>query len=230
MGPDFGSVRPRLRDPEKSRSHLERNGKLEGKLTVSYTGLEASQRRVEKRLADEAERKRFLEDEVRESIPASCEVDLTNQPDWKSSSSPLVGEFTLKIPGWVSGAGRRALFARGLVQRPRTALILRSRRSCTIESISNFRSERQDDIIIALPLAGRSRLRRNHKSSMPRRSSYSAGGKERRQYIALTRQAGCRYRAGSSKDYANLRQIFHIVRTGDEEQVILQPGGSTASN
>ena len=31
-------------------------------------------------------------------------------------------------------------------------------------------------------------------------------------------------------NYPALRQIFQIVRTGDEEQVILQPGGSTASN
>ena len=31
-------------------------------------------------------------------------------------------------------------------------------------------------------------------------------------------------------NYAALRKIFQIVRTGDEEQVIVQPGGSTASN
>ena len=30
--------------------------------------------------------------------------------------------------------------------------------------------------------------------------------------------------------YGSLRKIFQVVRTGDEEQVILQPGGSTASN
>ena len=69
----------------KAELKLSDTGELEGKLTVTYTGLEASQRRIEKRLVDEAERKKFLEDEVRESIPVACEVELTNQPDWKSS-------------------------------------------------------------------------------------------------------------------------------------------------
>lgn len=32
------------------------------------------------------------------------------------------------------------------------------------------------------------------------------------------------------ENYATLRKIFQIVRSGDEQQVILQPGGTTASN
>jgi len=38
------------------------------KLTLTYTGLEAAQRRVEQRLADDAGHKKFLEDEVKEFI------------------------------------------------------------------------------------------------------------------------------------------------------------------
>ena len=62
-------------------------------------------RRVEQLHSDDAERKKFLEDDVKEYIPVGAEVDLTNQPDWKSSSLPLVAEFNLKIPGWAAGAG-----------------------------------------------------------------------------------------------------------------------------
>jgi hypothetical protein len=32
------------------------------------------------------------------------------------------------------------------------------------------------------------------------------------------------------QNYATLRKVFQVVRTGDEQQVILQPGASTASN
>ena len=52
------------------------------------------------------------------SVPVGCEVELTNQPDWKSSSPTLVAEYTLKVPGWVSGAGRRALLPVGLFSAP----------------------------------------------------------------------------------------------------------------
>src|SRR5271169_455335 len=61
--------------PSSAESGIKRQGELkltdggdlEGKLTVTYTGLEASQRRVEEHLTDAAERKKFLEDAVKES-------------------------------------------------------------------------------------------------------------------------------------------------------------------
>src|SRR5215831_15675969 len=103
--------------PASSLSRIERTAKLtmsdtgdlEGKVTFTYTGLEAWQRRVEERNVDETERKNVLESELKDSIPAAVEVELTNKPDWTSSEAPLVAEFTLKVPGWVSGAGKRAL-------------------------------------------------------------------------------------------------------------------------
>jgi hypothetical protein len=207
---------------------LSETGNLEGKLTVSYTGLEASQRRVEKRLADEAERKRFLEDEVRESIPAACEVDLTNQPDWKSSSSPLVGEFTLKIPGWVSGAGRRALLPVGLFSAPEQHLFDHADRVHPV--YFQFPFERQDDITIALPLGWQISTTPKPQKLDAKAITYSLEAKNDSSTLHLTRQLDVDIVLVPVKDYANLRQIFHIVRTGDEEQVILQPGGSTASN
>ena len=71
-------------------------------------------RRVEERNEDETARKKFLEDEVREYIPAAIDVELTNKPEWNSSAPSLVAEFSLKVPGWASGAGRRALLPVGL--------------------------------------------------------------------------------------------------------------------
>src|SRR5262249_32665744 len=109
--------------PESSQSRIERRanltmdsatGGLEGKLTLTFTGLEAMEPGVEDRNQDEGEQKKFLEDEVKEYIPAASEAELTNKPDWGNSSSPLVAEFNLKIPGWVSSAGRRALFTVGI--------------------------------------------------------------------------------------------------------------------
>src|ERR1043166_7112268 len=70
--------------PESSTSKITRtanlklmpdSGGLEGKLTVSYTGLEASRRRREERHEDEAAHKKFLEDEVREFVPSAVDVE-----------------------------------------------------------------------------------------------------------------------------------------------------------
>ena len=97
---------------------LTAEGSLEGKLAVTFTGLEAMWRRVHERNEDDAHRKNFLEDYVKETIPVGIEVEQTNKPDWSSSSPSMVAEFTLKVPGWVSGAGKRALLPVGLFSAP----------------------------------------------------------------------------------------------------------------
>jgi hypothetical protein len=83
--------------PEASESRIERMGKLklsdtgdlEGKLTVTYVGLEAMYHRVEERNADEVARKKALEEWVTSQIGVAAEAELTNKPDWTSSETPL---------------------------------------------------------------------------------------------------------------------------------------------
>jgi hypothetical protein len=76
--------------PESSASRIERHanltlsaatGGLEGKLTITFTGLEGMRRRLEERNEDEADRKKFLEDEAKEYIPVASDVELKNKPD-----------------------------------------------------------------------------------------------------------------------------------------------------
>jgi Domain of Unknown Function with PDB structure (DUF3857) len=117
--------------PLSSESRIERNAKLnlsdtgdlEGTLTVTYIGLEAMYQRLELRYADEVARKTFLEDHLKEEIPAAAEVELTNKPDWGGCETPLIAEFNLKIPGWASGAGKHAVISVGLFHRRRKAHI-----------------------------------------------------------------------------------------------------------
>jgi hypothetical protein len=108
--------------PESALSKIDRkaemkmldDGSLAGKVTVTFSGLEAMSRRMEVRNEDEAERKKFLEDQLREYIPVGVDVDLTNQPEWTNASLPLVAIYDLKVPGWASAAGHRALVPLGL--------------------------------------------------------------------------------------------------------------------
>jgi hypothetical protein len=102
----------------KADLKLNNEGTLEGKLNVTFTGLEAAWRRVQERNEDEAHHKKFLEDYVKEIVPAGIDVELTNKPDWAGSTASLVAQFSLKVPGWVSGAGRRALLPVGLFSAP----------------------------------------------------------------------------------------------------------------
>ena len=211
----------------KAELKLTETGDLEGKLTVTYTGLEAAQRRVEERLADDTQRKKLLEDEVRWAIPAACEVELTNQPDWKSSSS-LVAEYTLKVPGWASGAGRRALLPVGLFGAPEKHLFDHADRVHPI--YFEFPFQRADDVSIDLPLGWEITTVPEQQKLDAKAITYVLEAKNNKGTLHLNRVLNVDVLLLPTKNYATLRKIFQVVRTGDEEQIILQPGGTTASN
>ena len=98
----------------KADLKMNDKGDLEGKITITFTGLESADRRAEERFADDAARRKYLEDEVREWVAGACEVELLGQPDWKGSSPSMVASFSLKMPAWALAAGRRFLMPAGI--------------------------------------------------------------------------------------------------------------------
>ena len=143
--------------PESSSSRIERkadlklttDGSLEGKLELTFTGLEALRRRVDQRNHDGASRRKFLEDEVAYSIPAGSEVRLVNEPDWNSSESSLAAVFDMKIPGWATATGNHILVPVGVFGATERNVFEYSTRTYPI--YFEFPSEKSDDITIELP-------------------------------------------------------------------------------
>jgi Domain of Unknown Function with PDB structure (DUF3857) len=211
----------------KAELKLSDTGDLEGKLTLTFTGLEASSRRVEERLTDDAARKKFLEDGVRESIPAACEVELSNQPDWKSSG-PLIAEFSLKVPGWVSGAGRRALLPVGLFSAPEKHLFDHANRIQPI--YFEFPFQRIDDISIDLPLGWQVSSVPTPQKQDAHIITYTMKAENDKGTLRLNRTLNVDILMLDPKYYSALRSFFQAVRTVDEQQVMLQPGAANASN
>lgn len=132
---------------------LSESGDLEGTLTVTFTGLEAMGRRREELNEDDTDRKKYLEDDVKSVIPVSVDLDLSNTPDWKSSDAPLVAEFKMKVPGWVSGAGRKALLPVGLFSAGEKRVFEHEQRVHPI--YFTYPSQKEDNVTITLPAAGR---------------------------------------------------------------------------
>jgi len=212
----------------KGELKLSDTGDLEGKLTVTFRGLEASSRRVEERLADDAGRKKFLEDEVKGYIPAACEVELANMPDWKGSSPPLVAEFTLKVPGWVAGAGHRALLPVGLFSAPEKHLFDHADRVHPI--YFEFPFQRLDDLNIELPLGWQISTLPTVPKLDAKAIVYTLQAENNKGTLHLSRALTVDVLLLPAETYGNLRKIFQIVRTDDEQQAMLQSTGASASN
>jgi hypothetical protein len=222
--------------PESSTSTIARtaqlklgdDGSLSGKLTITFSGLEALWRRSEERNEDETDRKKFLEDQVREYIPAGIEVELTNKPDWNSAAPTLTAVYDLKVPGWASAAGRRALLPVGLFAATEKQLFEHADRVHPV--YFQFPFEKVDEVSIDLPLGWQ-------VSSVPKpldrdakAAKYALKVESDKGTLHLTRTLQSSLLMIDTKYYGTLRSFYQTVRTGDEQQIIVQPEAAAARN
>jgi hypothetical protein len=223
--------------PPSSESRIERKadlkltsdtGSLEGKLTVKYSGLEALWRRIEERNSDEVSRKKFLEDQIKEYIPVGIEVELANKPDWGSSTKSLVAEFDLKVPGWASGAGKRALVPVGLFGAAEKHAFEHANRVHPI--YFSYPSEKVDDVSIDLPLGWQVNSVPPVQNLDAKAAVYNLKVENSQGRLRVTRRLNMDLLMLDVKNYPVLRNFYQVVRTGDEQQIVLQPGASAASN
>ena len=212
----------------KADLKLTDQGSLEGKLTVTYSGLEALSLRRGERLEDAGTRKKYLEDSVREFVPVGIDVELTNSPDWNSSAPTLVAEYDLKIQGWASGAGRRAMLPVGLFGGPEKHVFEHASRVHPI--FFEFPTTRNDSVTIQLPLDWK-------VSSMPpprvdagKVCAFNTKIENKNGTLHLDRNLTIEVIGLETKYYGALRNFFQTVRSGDEQQIVLQPGATSAAN
>jgi len=207
---------------------LDDEGALAGKLTVTYTGLQALMHRRKEDHEDEAARKKYLEEEVKGFVPAGIDLQLTNQPDWSSPSRELIAEFTLKVPGWASGAGSRALLPVGLFGGEEQHLFEHEKRAHPV--YLEFPFQTVDDITIQLPLGWKINSLPAIQSSDIRFSSFEFIADTRNGAIHLSRTVNWKGILLPLGYYGVLHSFIQRVKAADEQQVILQPAGAHGGN
>lgn len=200
-------------------------GSLEGKLTISFAGIAAAQARMEEANEDGAARKKYLEDEVRDAVPASIEVELINQPEWNNNTVPLVAEYKLKVPGWGSSAGRRTLLAQGLFGRAVKSVFEHAERVHPVYFA--YPTQETDDVTIELPEGWK-------VSSVPRPTeqvqkgvfAFIAKAENAQGKLHVTRDFSQDLLLIPVSSYDVLRHLYQMIRTSDEEQIVLLSGAT----
>jgi transglutaminase-like putative cysteine protease len=207
---------------------LSDTGDLEGKLTVTYTGLEAARLRVEERHADETERQKFLEDTVKGYIPASTDVKLTNKPEWKNSALPLAAEFEIKIPGWASAAGHHYLVPVGLFSAPEKHLFDHEMRIYPI--YVNYPFLDSDDIEIQLPAGWQASSVPKGWTDSGKVVAYSFTAQNDNGKLHLARTLNVNFITLEQQYYSALRHYFQLIKATDDQQIVLDAGPARAGN
>jgi hypothetical protein len=222
--------------PEPAESQIERvgtlklseAGDLEGKLTVTYTGLEAMYHRLEERHADDVARKKDLEESLTSQIASGAEAELTNHPDWTSAGAPLVAEFNLKIPGWASNAGRKAVIPAAIFTVAEKGVFEHANRVQPV--YFEYPHMKSDDVTIELPLGWQVTSIPTPRDQDGRVIRYQIKVENSPGGVRLTRKLIVDVLLLEVKYYPALRNFYQVVRTGDGEQIVLQPGEIHASN
>jgi hypothetical protein len=222
--------------PEPSESQIEHvaklklsdTGDLEGKLTLTYTGLEAMYHRLEERHADDVARKKFLEERVTSQIGVPAEAALINQPDWASSETPLVAEFNLKIPGWTANAGRKVLIPAAMFTVGEKKVFEHANRVHPI--YYEYPHEKVDDITIEIPPGWQIDSVPPLQDHDGKIITYALKVEQSPGTLRLTRKLSIDVLLLDQKYYAALRGFYENVRTSDGVQIVAVPGEIHASN
>ena len=212
----------------KAQLVLSEQGTLEGTVTLAYTGLEGMERRLEERNEDEAERRKYLEDQLKEYIPAAADVELKNKPDWAGTEPPLVAEFTVKVEGWVSGAGRRGLMPVGLFSAPEKRLFEHAERVQPV--YYPYFYSKEDEIDVELPLGWKVWSVPKTQDVDAKAAEYILKIDDKKESVHISRKLRVDLFMVPKDLYPALRNFYQNVRTDDEQQIVLQAAAASASN
>jgi len=215
---------PKPEDARVSRkllAKLSTGGTLEGKLTVTYTGLEAAWRRKRERHQDATERKKFLEQEIEADVPTGIDVALTNSPDWTGIETPLVAEFDFKAIGWAAIAGKRTLVPVGLFGGGQKHMFEHGARVHPL--YFQFPYVHKDEVVIELPNGWKV-----VSTPMPRVADinvarYSMNCSSGAGTLTLKRELMHNLVLVQSKFYPSVHEFYQQIRAGDEDQAVVAP-------
>lgn len=222
--------------PESSESVIQRtaklklseSGDLDGKLTVTYTGLEAMDRRASGLHKDELTRKKTLEDEIKGQIPVSAEAELSNDPDWNNSDKPFLAEFNLKVSNWTLNAGKRTVLPIGIFVAQERNIFEHANRVHPI--YFEYPYQELDDISIELPEGWKANAVPQVQSGDIKVVSYKLQVENQNGTVRVARKMNFDFMLVEQKDYPTMRRFFQGVRSSDDEQILLQPAAASAGN
>jgi hypothetical protein len=205
----------------KATLELDDERTLKGKLQVSFTGQEALERRLDAREMDDAGRRKELEDEVKTWLPAGATVKLADASGWENSGQSLEANFTVEVPSFGVPTGRRLLLPMAVFESGEAHRFQNTRRIHPV--YFHYPYEEIDDVALELPKG-------YHLESLPKPHSipssafgkYDLSAEDRSGVLHLNRQLVIQTLLIPVAYYPSLREFFNAVRSGDENQLVIQ--------
>jgi len=199
---------------------VDEEGVLEGKLFVDFTGLRGALERETEREEDEAGRRKNLEDEIKDWLPAGSTFEVTRISNWENLEEPLRVEGNLKIPGLTTLAGHRMLTPLVVFVAPQAKAFLSPTRANAI--YFHYPFEEIDEVNLQVPASYRIEILPPVKKISPGAVSYEISAKQEGGKVEVERHLMVNAMTIEAKYYATLRTFFSAVKSNDEALIVLQ--------
>jgi hypothetical protein len=212
--------------PSSKTNHIERRamfklspgGTLEGEVTETFTGQEAMSRRLQERLEDDADRKKYLENQLKAEMTTGADVQLTNRPDWDSSTPAMEAQYSVRIPGWAAKTGSKLLAPAGLFTARHKTTFLHGTREHPI--YFEIPSEADDDVSVEIPAEWKVLSLPQASNVSEKAFGYAAAYQESNGALHWQRSLRLDMTIVETKHYGILQDFFQKARAADEEQIV----------
>lgn len=205
---------------------LDTEGAVKGEVRVEFMGVEALERRLSALDTDDAGRKKELEDEVKQWLPANAKVDMTAATGWESESESLTALFNIDVPEFASAAGKRLLVPTALFQ-PKQKRVLKSG-ARKFPVYYSYAFSESDHINLKLPEGYSLETLAAPQKAATTFARYSTSAATTGAYVNLDRSLRFNGVIFQPDRYEELRDFFSKVQAGDELQTVVRQSAAEA--
>lgn len=204
---------------------LAEDGTLKGDIVLEFKGAEALEHRLDAVDRDEAGRKKDLEDEVKQWLPAGSVVKMSVAQGWEDSDTPLAARFSVEVPNYATNAGKRLLVPAFLFQLKQNQAFAHSQRKYPVYFPYPFTDT---DVVTMKVPAGFTldSVPQPEDAKLPYARYQNVSNFDGLQLVTQ-RQLAFNAIFLPVERYSELKTFFGKVQAGDEQQAVLHAGGST---
>ncbi|HEV3038991.1 MAG TPA: DUF3857 and transglutaminase domain-containing protein [Candidatus Angelobacter sp.] len=206
---------------------LQEDGSLTGQILFSWKGQEALSRRIDASRTDEAGRTKALEDDLKALLP-SATVKLASSKGWDNAEDRLQAVFNVDIPSFATVTGKRMLLPCALFGQREKQLFIHEQRKNPVYFPYPYRTF--DSVQVTLPAS-------LQVESLPKAQSvnvdfgvYTAERTVKGKALDLHRDFAIGGFAFLVNHYPGLKSFYEKIKSGDEEQIVLQAAVASDKN
>jgi transglutaminase superfamily protein/uncharacterized protein DUF3857 len=205
---------------------LAEDGTLKGSVILEFKGAEALEHRLDGIDRDDAGRKKDLEDEVKQWLPAGSVVKMTASQGWEAADQPLAARFDIEVPNYASMAGKRLLIPAFLFQLKQNQAFAHSQRKYPVYFPYPFTDN--DVVTMSVPAGFTLESVPQPEDAKLPYARYQNVSNFDGLHLVTQRQLAFNAIYLPVEKYAELKTFFGKVQTGDEQQAVLHGGATSA--